>query len=60
MNGCYNRPPLADSYGKYALDSQTGQVKYYEIKNVMSKECQYTLRSPDPNCKGCKHEHHRD
>jgi hypothetical protein len=54
--GCYNRPPLVETYGKCALDSNTGQVKYYEIKNVMSKECQYTLRSPDPKCGGCKHE----
>jgi hypothetical protein len=53
LNGCWNRKPLVDSYGKYGLDRKTGQIRYFEVKNVMSKECQYTKRLPDVKCEGC-------
>ena len=53
-NGCHSRKPLVDSYGKFGVDRKTGQIRYFEIKNVMSRECQYSKRSPDVRCEGCR------
>jgi hypothetical protein len=54
MNGCHNRQALKESFGKYALDSQTGKIRWFEVKNPNSKDCQYSKTSKDEKCNGCK------
>ena len=54
MIGCFNRQEYLESFGKWALDSKTGEIKWYEVKNTLSKPCQFILTSYDKRCEGCK------
>ena len=57
MNGCHNRKPLAGAYGSYGLDSKTGEIRYFEVPNPNTKDCQYCkteLGKSDKGCDGCK------
>ncbi len=56
MNGCHSRQALKESFGKYALDSKTGKIRWFEVKNPNSKDCQYSKTSKDEQCNGCKHD----
>lgn len=56
--GCYNRPPLRDSvtvFDGYCNQDRTEPFTRV-IPDPMSRECQYTISTPDPQCAGCKHE----
>lgn len=65
MNGCYNREPLTNSvlvqtgWTDAEYDCDTNKVNrepmYDWVWNPMTKDCQYSIRTKDPECKGCKH-----
>ena len=55
--GCYNRQ-LATSYSTLVRDiDNAGNLighKVFIIRNTMSKDCHYDLRSKDVRCSGCE------
>lgn len=63
-NSCYNRPPLEefaevqDGYLRADVDGMQTRIPIVKIVPApMTKDCQYTLTTPDPRCAGCIHEH---
>lgn len=68
VNGCHNKPrPVSGAVTHFAQDGYGEAIsegwgyfsrpaRYVEIRHVMTTDCQYTLRTPDPRCAGCVHE----
>lgn len=60
MNGCYNRPPLAERFiaqDGWWIDGHSKVAKVTSIVNKNSRECQYQKHDKyaDARCVGCKH-----
>lgn len=65
LNACHNRAPFADSYpaqdGWFSTGLQTPDGREHTrlpiivaVPHVMTKDCQYSIRTPDPKCTGCR------
>jgi len=61
LNGCHNHAPYKDSFGGYAVDSKTSEIKFFKVPNQNTKECQYQhteLGKADKGCEQCKWKKH--
>ena len=57
MNGCHNHAPYKATFGSFGLDTERGQIVYFEVQNPNTKSCQYCkteLGKADKGCDGCK------
>jgi len=55
---CKDHEPYKEAFGSYGIDSRTGDIRYFEIKNPNVKTCQYqysNLGIADKGCEGCCH-----
>ena len=56
-NACHNRQPHKPGYlaqDGYFLDGVTRTPRMVKVKDVMTKDCQYSKTTPDAGCDGCK------
>lgn len=62
LNGCHNRAPFVNTvvvqsgwqYEQRMVDlSYVRMPVMVEVPNVMTKDCQYSILTPDPRCAGC-------
>ncbi len=55
--GCHNHPQRKPGYlaqDGWFLDGVTRAPRMVKVKDVMSKNCQYSNSTPDERCAGCK------
>jgi len=58
LNGCHNHAPYKDSFGSFGIDPEYGFIRWFEVQNPNSKDCQYRhtdLGKADKGCQGCIH-----
>lgn len=53
--GCYNRPPMSETYKGLMGVGPQGAFKVVDIPNANTKDCQYNKTTTDPRCQGCSH-----
>lgn len=62
LNACHNREPFKDTTvvqvgWRWVSDGLSTPYRlpvHHQIPVPMTKECQYSRRTPDPKCAGCR------